>query len=172
MLIQSQLRFTDFSELFGVIQKFSDRETEAEKFQLLFSSLNLSDEKLSLDEKGRVIYTFSNGEETPIVLYINTQVFPKNYFSISDIREENLNRYHFYNCDNLQNAYKSGFLPVGSARKENGFPYKFEGQFGEKLYEREDQPLLPCRRCLDIFNHQEKSRMTPEQFHQSYLFTE
>jgi hypothetical protein len=156
MFYKSDIKFTDFSELVNSVRVFTNKEAFEEKSELHHRNIALQDpKKLLLDSDGRILYRLSNGEEVKIVLYVDYQHFQNNYYP-HDTPIENLNRYHFYNCQNIEVIYRNGYRPSGTTREDGAFPYKFLGQFGEEFFATQHQQLLPCEKCLDIFNNQHR----------------
>jgi hypothetical protein len=173
LLYKQEITFTDFSEFKEKIDIFSDRNRANEKKQLFLNGITYSGQNVIANENGRILYEFSHENNThPVVVYVSYQKIKGERVRRSEINPEYLNRYHFYNCEHIENILRNGYDLTISGNTDYGFPYQILNQYGEIIHYKKDMELYPCERCLDIFNHQNKTLIRKEEFQKSYLFSE
>jgi hypothetical protein len=170
IIFNSPIKFTDFAELKDVLEVFTDENRTQERMKLFHEGIPYTGERVNISENGRIIYELqSGGDIHHVVLYVNYQKIDEATFHL--IQPEDLNRYHFYNCEHIENILKSGYQMTISAKQTEGLPYHFKNLYGEEIYHNKDVEILPCERCLEIFNHQHQSNIPKEEFKKSYIYS-
>jgi len=163
-------KFTKFEEFKKAVHRFTDERASEDKIKMINGSRNVSSpSNLSVDLYNRIYLKLPTGESIKAILYVDSQLTTDEYFFKHEILPENLNRYHIYKCPAVDNIFAKGIKFAVTSRRDGKFHYSFVNNFGELLYETENQPLLICKSCLNEFNIRHNTNFSNREF-QPYLY--
>ncbi len=149
------LKLSTFNEFLTEVEIFTNSKISFDRLILLEKSLKLdfNINPIMINNIGATFVKLSNGEIFRSIIYVEKQIVPR-FFSPQEILIENLNRYHFYQCQNLSNLIQKGAELSATANFNGFFKYSFVNNSGSIVYKNQNQHLLACKNCISEFNKQ------------------
>lgn len=164
-------KFTNFEDFREVVNRFTDERASEDKRKMMSGSRGVSSQSnISIDLYNKIYLKLPTGESVKVILYIDQQRSPDKYFSPNGVFPENLNRYHIYKCPTVDTLFSKGTKFSVTSKSDGEFHYSFFNNFGELLYETNNQHLLICKSCLNEFNSRHNTNFSNRDFHPSIYF--
>jgi hypothetical protein len=167
------IKLTNFQTFITEAEDFKNSTISIDRLRLMIGSIKIAENyNLVFDNYQQTFIQLHEKEFFRSAIYVEKQLVPSRYFSQENIIIENLNRYHIFRCQNLNNLIHKNIELSATAKLNGFFKYSFINSSGRIIFTNHQQPLLICKNCLLEFNRLNNTNFEIINFNPSFIVSQ